>query len=57
LTRRRAFGRWPDALGFDYFRGFPGGERDYKSLLDAVASGRITAEPDLQDPGRRCPDG
>jgi hypothetical protein len=32
-------------LGFDYFRGFPGGDRE--SLLDAVASGRITAEPDL----------
>jgi hypothetical protein len=48
LTTCRALAggrRWPDALGFDYFRDFPGGERDHKPLLDAVASGRITAEP------------
>jgi hypothetical protein len=32
-------------------------ERDHKSLVDAVTSGRITAEPGLQDTDRRRPDG
>jgi hypothetical protein len=27
-------------------------ERDHQALVDAVASGRLTAEPGLQDPGR-----
>jgi Uncharacterized protein conserved in bacteria (DUF2252) len=27
-------------------------ERDHKALVDAVPSGRLTAEPGLQDPGR-----
>jgi len=39
------FDRWPNALGFDYFWGFLGGERDHKSLLDAVASGGSPPNP------------
>ena len=31
-------------------------ERDHKSLVNAVASGRITAEPTCKTPGTAAPD-